>query len=188
MRFSLLIFFLLFAMFSEADTLNISKFIVLDNHTLFTSEIPQLDIIGFKDFKDNKKYRKLKRRVLKVYPFALETKVKLDELNSSLDLIKRKRKQRKYTRKVAKIIKDEYTKSLRKLTIKEGGILIKLIYRETGISTYKILKDYRGWFSAVLWQSFAKIYKHDLRTLYDPKNIEEDILIELILTKEYFKK
>ena len=73
MRFSLLILFLLFAMFSEADTLNISKFIVLDNDTLFTSEIPQLDIIGFKDFKDNKKYRKLKRRVLKVYPFALET-------------------------------------------------------------------------------------------------------------------
>ena len=138
MRFSLLILFLLFAMFSEADTLNISKFIVLDNDTLFTSEIPQLDIIGFKDFKDNKKYRKLKRRVLKVYPFALETKVKLDELNSSLDLIKRKRKQRKYTRKVAKIIKDEYTKSLRKLTIKEGtqnGTKVKL--KGKGFPKYK---------------------------------------------------
>ena len=50
-----------------------------------------------------------------------------------------------------------------------------------------ILKEYRGWFNAFLWQSFAKAYDHDLRTLYDPINIKEDNYIELIIKKEFKK-
>jgi hypothetical protein len=138
-------FFLLLFCFSNtlvycSDTLSISKFIIINDDTIFTSEIPQLDIIDFKNVNDKKNFYKLKRRVIKVYPFALKTKVKIDNINKDLLIISKKRKKKRYTRKVAKLIKDEYTIALKKLTIKEGGILIKLIYRETGISTYDILK------------------------------------------------
>lgn len=185
-------FFLLLFCFSNtlvycSDTLSISKFIIINDDTIFTSEIPQLDIIDFKNVNDRKNFYKLKRRVIKVYPFALKTKVKIDNINKDLLIISKKRKKKRYTRKVAKLIKDEYTIALKKLTIKEGGILIKLIYRETGISTYDILKEYRGWFNAFLWQSFAKAYDHDLRSLYDPINIKEDNYIELIIKKEFKK-
>ena len=179
------LFFLSNNLFCFSDTLTISKFIILNNDTIFISEIPQLDIIDFKNVNDRKKFNKLKRRVIKVYPFALKTKIKIDNINDELSLIGKKRKKKRYTKRVAKLIKEEYTIALKKLTIKEGGILIKLIYRETGISTYDILKEYRGWFNAFLWQSFAKAYGHDLRTLYDPLNIKEDNYIELIIKKEF---
>ena len=148
-------FFLLLFCFSNtlvycSDTLSISKFIIINDDTIFTSEIPQLDIIDFKNVNDKKNFYKLKRRVIKVYPFALKTKVKIDNINKDLLIISKKRKKKRYTRKVAKLIKDEYTIALKKLTIKEGGILIKLIYRETGISTYDILKEYRGWFLSLI--------------------------------------
>ena len=65
--------------------------------------------------------------------------------------------------------------------MKEGRILIKLIYRETGISTYSLLRQYKGWWSATVWQAFAKMYDHNLKTTYDPINIREDMLIDKIL-------
>ena len=79
-----------------------------------------------------------------------------------------KRKKRKHIRSVAKIIKKQYATALKNLSMKEGRILIKLIYRETGISTYRLLREYRGWWSATMWQTFAKMYDHDLKSTFDP--------------------
>ena len=65
--------------------------------------------------------------------------------------------------------------------MKEGGILIKLIYRETGISTYDLLRQYKGWWSATMWQAFARMYDHNLKSIYDPVNVREDMFIDKIL-------
>ena len=148
---------------------------------MFTSDIPQLDIIEFIDNDERKRFYKLKRRVIKVYPYAIETKLKLDSLNNALDTIGKKRKKRKHVRSVAKIVKEQYAKTLKKLSMKEGRILIKLIYRETGISTYNLLREYRGWWNATMWQTFARMYDHDLRSIFDPVNIREDMFIDKII-------
>jgi len=183
MRISLIICCFLFSSFisfSQENT-TISPFVVIDGETIFTAKIPQLDIIEFKDNDERRSFYKLKRRVLKVYPYALETKLKVDSLNHALDSIGKKRKRRKYTRSVAKVVKAQYSTALKNLSMKEGRILIKLIYRETGISTYDLLRQYKGWWSATIWQTFAKMYNHNLKTIYDPINVREDMFIDKIL-------
>tara|TARA_B100001758_G_scaffold234396_1_gene233538 strand:+ start:682 stop:1263 length:582 start_codon:yes stop_codon:yes gene_type:complete len=167
-------------LFSQ-DKVIVSPFITIDGERVFTSDIPQLDIIEFIDNDERKRFYKLKRRVIKVYPYAIETKLKLDSLNNALDAIGKKRKKRKHVRSVAKIIKEQYAKTLKKLSMKEGRILIKLIYRETGISTYDLLREYRGWWNATMWQTFARIYDHDLRSIFDPVNLREDMFIDKII-------
>ena len=102
-------------------------------------------------------------------------------MNFALDSIGKKRKKRKHIRSVAKIIKKQYATALKNLSMKEGRILIKLIYRETGISTYHLLREYRGWWSATMWQTFAKMYDHDLKSTFDPVNNREDMFIDKIL-------
>ena len=169
-----------FSLFSQ-DNIIVSPFVVVDGETVFVSKIPQLDIIDFKDINERKWFYKLKRRVLKVYPYALETKLKVDSLNQSLDSIGKKRKKRKYTRSVAKVVKAQYSTALKNLSMKEGGILIKLIYKETGLSTYDLLRNYKGWWSATMWQTFAKMHNHNLKTVYDPINNREDMFIDRIL-------
>ena len=171
-----------FSLFSQ-DNIIVSPFVVVDGETVFVSKIPQLDIIDFKDINERKWFYKLKRRVLKVYPYALETKLKVDSLNQSLDSIGKKRKKRKYTRSVAKVVKAQYSTALKNLSMKEGGILIKLIYKETGLSTYDLLRNYKGWWSATMWQAFARIYDHNLKTTYDPINIREDMFIDRIISQ-----
>ena len=179
--FLLYCFFFSFIFSFSQENITVSPFIVVDGETIFTSDIPQLDIIEFKDVNERKSFYKLRRRVLKVYPYALETKFKVDSLNYALDSIGKKRKKRKHIRSVARVVKKQYTTALKNLTMKEGRILIKLIYRETGISTYDLLRQYKGWWSATMWQAFARMYDHNLKSIYDPVNVREDMFIDKIL-------
>ena len=103
------------------------------------------------------------------------------KIESELDLLNKRRKKKKYTKRVAKFLKEELGNELKNLTRTEGNILVKLIYRETKISTYKLLKKYRGSVNAFFWQSMARIYDNNLKQEYDPVNNREDMLIEHII-------
>ena len=169
-----------FTTFSQ-DKILVSPYITVDGEKILTSKIPQFDVIDFRSNEERKSFFKLKRRVLKVYPFAIETKQKVDSLNYELNKIGKKRKKRKYIKAVTKLVKKQYTKALKNLTMKEGRILIKLIYRETGISTYDLLKEYRGWWNTTMWQTFARMYDLNLKTSFDPINVREDMFIDKII-------
>ena len=169
-----------FTVFSQ-DKILVSPYITVDGEKILTSKIPQFDVIDFRSNEERKSFFKLKRRVLKVYPFAIETKQKVDSLNYELNKIGKKRKKRKYIKAVTKLVKKQYTKALKNLTMKEGRILIKLIYRETGISTYDLLREYRGWWNTTMWQTFARMYDLNLKTSFDPINVREDMFIDKII-------
>ena len=169
-----------FTTFSQ-DKILVSPYITVDGEKILTSKIPQFDVIDFRSNEERKSFFKLKRRVLKVYPFAIETKQKVDSLNSQLNKIGKKRKKRKHIKAVTKLVKNQYTKALKNLTMKEGRILIKLIYRETGISTYDLLREYRGWWNTTMWQTFARMYDLNLKTSFDPINVREDMFIDKII-------
>ena len=149
--------------------------------TLLYTDIPSVEIISFKDPKERNRYYKLRRRVIKVYPYAIYTKNKLETIESDLNQINRKRKKKKYIKEVTKFLKEELTHELRNLSRKEGNILVKLIYRETSMSSYKILRQYRGRLNAFFWQNISRIYENDLKQEYDPVNNREDMLIEHII-------
>ena len=182
LRFLLInIFFGFYLTTFSQDKLLVSPYITVDGEKILTSKIPQFDVIDFRSNEERKSFFKLKRRVLKVYPFAIETKQKVDSLNYELNKIGKKRKQRKHIKAVTKLVKKQYTKALKNLTMKEGRILIKLIYRETGISTYDLLREYRGWWNTTMWQTFARMYDLNLKTSFDPINVREDMFIDKII-------
>ena len=180
-RFAIFFLFSLFFLSVNAQTINVLDFEVIDQDTIFFSKLPEVEILAFKSKEDKNAYYILKRRVLKVYPYALVAKKKLDEIKLNLENIPKRRKKKQYTKEVTKWVKEEYTDRLKSLTMNEGKILVKLIYRETNTTSYDIVKSYRGSFNALFWQTMAKLWDNNLKTQYDPVNIREDMLIEHIL-------
>ena len=167
-----------------SQDLNISTYDIIDGDTIINSKkFPELDLISFKTNEEKINYYRTKKRIRKVYPIALFAKNKLNEIRSSLDTIPKNRKKRKFKRELGKWVKNEYEPIFRKMSIKEGRILIKLVYRETNYTTYELVKDYRGRFSAFFWQRVIKAYDNDLKMKYDPISNSEDELIESILNE-----
>ena len=177
----ILLLFIVISSVSYSQELILKDYVIEEGDTILLSDIPAIEIITFKDAKERVKYNILKRKVLKVYPYAIYTKNKLEEIEKELSEIKRKRKKKKHTKQVSSFLKEELGEKMKKLTRTEGNILVKLIYRETNISTYKLLKEYRGSVNAFFWQTMAKIYDNNLKQEYDPVNNREDMLIEHII-------
>ena len=190
MRFSFAIVLLFAFCFNSSaqDKVLIVNFSIIDGDTIFISNIPKVDILEFKYKDEQNQYRILKRRVLKVYPYAILAKEKLNTIQNGLDSIPKKRHKKRYTKQMLKWVKEEYSDRLKNLSMKEGKILVKLIYRETNLTSYEIVKSYRGRFNAFFWQTMAKLWENNLKTEYDPLNIKEDKLIEHILLQNQLIK
>jgi hypothetical protein len=128
---------------------------------------------------DLRKYDRLIYNIKKVYPYALVVRRKLDEVNSRLGSLESDKKRREYIKEFEKNIFGEYEDDIRQMTISQGRLLIKLIDRETQNTSYNLIRDYRGKFSAAFWQGIAKIFGTNLKEEYDPYG--EDALIEIII-------
>ncbi|MEC9209984.1 MAG: DUF4294 domain-containing protein [Bacteroidota bacterium] len=180
-RFVVLFLFSLLFISLNAQKINVIDFEVVDDDTIFFSDLPEVEILEFKTQEDRNTYFRLKKRVFKVYPYAVVAKSKLDDIKSALDTIPKRRKKKRYTKEVTKWVKEEYTDKLKNLSMNDGKVLVKLIYRETNTTSYEIVRSYRGRFNAFFWQTMAKLWDNNLKTEYDPVNIREDMLIEHIL-------
>ena len=177
-----LLVFLGFGLFVKAQVKpTIKEFIIVDEDTIIISKLPEVEILAFKDYDEKLRYYILKRKVLKVYPYALKAKKRLVAIQVGLDSLPKRRHKKRYTKEVANWVKEEYTEQLKNLTMSEGRILVKLIYRETQITSYELVKSYRGRFNAFFWQTLAKFYDNDLKARYYPINNREDMLIEHII-------
>ena len=179
---AILIFLVLpFYALAQQDTFLIKEMYYDKKDTLVLSKIDEVQILHFKNKEDQRYFKRLQYKTLKVYPYAKLASSKLDSVLADLDSIPKRRKKKAYIKAVEKWAKEELAEDLKKLSRWEGRILSKLIYRETNISTYEIIKDLRGGFQAFFWQSLARLYDNNLKTPYQPKNVEEDKWIEYIL-------
>jgi len=124
-------------------------------------------------------YSSLEFKVKKVYPIAKTAALKLKEYNSIYLSFNKESERKAYVKKIEKDLFAEYETEIRTMTVSQGRILIKLIDRETGQSSYEIIKEFKGGFSAFLWQSVARIFGHNLKSEYDAAN--EDSMIEYIV-------
>lgn len=134
--------------------------------------------------KVNRLYRdrsRLERMIAKVYPIAKEANATLKVMERKLLSINSKKKQKEYIKSVEKEIKKKYTPVLMKMTTTEGLILLKLIDRETGDTSYELVKELRGGFSAFFWQGVARLFSVNLKSQYDAEG--EDQLIEYYIQK-----
>ena len=141
--------------------------------------------LEFDDKKDRLRYYILRRKTLKVYPYAKLAAERLVELNDSLEHIKKRRHQKRYTKKVQKYIEGEFSEELKKLTRTEGQILVKMIHRQTGTTAFDLVKDLRSGWRAFWYQTTAKAFKIDLKKEFHPELEHEDYLIEDILQRAF---
>ena len=123
-------------------------------------------------------YRRLVRDVKKALPYAKRVSATLMETYEYLETLPTEREKRKHIKQMEKDLLKEYTPQLKKLTLNQGKLLIKLIGRETGSSSYGLIDAYLGRFSAGFWNTMAGAFGASLKTDYDPEG--KDALIERV--------
>jgi hypothetical protein len=156
--------------------------LILDGDTLLLSSIEEVYIFPARRFSSNweyRRYRRLIRNVKKAYPYAVLAKKKFDEITVHFETLHSEKAKRVYVKQVEKELMDEFEDELKGLTITQGRILIKLIDREIGDTSYDILKELKGTFTAFFWQTIARIFGSNLKSEFDP--LGEDRLINEIV-------
>ena len=116
--------------------------------------------------KDN--YAKLVRYVKKALHYAKLAAFRLQMMEDNLNLLTTEKARKKYIKESEKAVKKQFMDDLKNFYVEEGKILLKLIHRETGKTTWDILKNYRGTFETLFWQAMAKTYDANMKVTYDP--------------------
>ena len=161
----------------DIDSTNMPIFLLRE---VLVVERPELQT-----WEERKAYYILRRRTKKVYPYAVLAGKRLAQLDERLKRLPSKRKKKKYIRMVQRYIEDEFSPTLKKFTQSEGRILIKLIYRQTGISTYDIIKKYKSGWSAFWSNATASAFNLRLKAEYNPFQNSDDLKIEGILVEAF---
>lgn len=134
-----------------------------------------------------KEFQLLQNRVYKVYPYAKIAAERLTVLNKNMDKMKTNREKRKYFKIVQDYLENEFTDQLKKLSRKQGQILVKLIHRQTGFTTFELIKDYKSGWKAFWSNNTARLFDINLKTKYAPYEVNEDFLIETILDRAFVR-
>jgi len=155
---------------------------MIDGDTIPVIMLPEVKVLSFRPYKSKREARKITRlikNVKRVYPYAKLAGIKLNEYEGILEGVDDKKKRRKIMKQAEDELDAEFGDDLRDLTFTQGKILIKLVYRETGESSYDLVAELRGKFRAFFWQTFARIFGFNLKDGYDPEG--EDAEIEFIV-------
>ncbi len=166
------------------------QMIIFEGDSIFQKYIPLDEVyifgkLDFSNYDEKLRYYILRRKTIKVYPYAKLASERLVELNDSLTKIKSNRKRKKYTRHIQKYIEDEFSEELKKLTRTEGQILVKLIYRQTGSTAFNLVRELRSGWRAFWYNTTAKLFKISIKEEYHPESVHEDYLIEDILQRAF---
>jgi hypothetical protein len=194
MRFRFLLFFILA--------------FILGNHSIFAQEDKrddylkqqtdsilgdpiELDVVYINrnqyklDEAAKKRFLILQRRVYKVYPYAKTASERLVMLNKGMDALNSNREKRRYFKIVENYLNNEFETQLKNLSRKDGQILVKLIFRQTGKSTFELIKELKSGWKAFWSNNAASLFDINLKTKYAPIEVNEDYLIETILVRAF---
>lgn len=166
----------------KEDTFYVTKTVIIDGDTIPNVAIEEVVVfpqLVFKNRWQSRRYRKLIRDVTRAYPYAKYARLRLDEMEAEFQKLETEKERKKYIKRVEDELMDEFGEELKKLTITQGRILLKLIDRETGDTSYELLKELRGTLSAIFWQAIARLFGSDLKSQYDPYG--SDVLVERVV-------
>ncbi len=169
---------------------SIKQIIIFENDTIVNDAI-QLDEVmimpklEFDNKNDYRSYIILQRKTRKVWPFAVLASKRLDSLKSRLEKIDSKSKKRRYTKMVQEYMEGKFKERLKKLTHTEGQILVKLMHRQIGMTTFELLKDLKSGWNAFWYQTTAKLFEISLKEEYQPAKNKRDFIIEDILRRSF---
>lgn len=189
-------FFLFFLFFSNSviaqviqkDTIKMGYLIPEEMDTIFNDTIRLDEIVinkGKYDIDSRKQFEILRNRVYRTYPYAKLASERLTSLNKGMASLKTNKEKKKYFKIIEDYLSNEFEANLKKLSRKQGQILIKLINRQTGITTYELVKNLKSGWSAFWSNSTARMFDLNLKTEYLPYQVNEDYLIESILVRAF---
>ncbi len=166
-----------------ADSINlVLQHRIVDHDTLPHINLQEVAVIPpyrFKNKRQKRRYGKLARNIKKVLPYARSAGSKVNAINQHLSTLTSEKEKKAYLKQAEKDLFDEFEAPLRKLTFSQGRLLIKLINRETGDTTYELIKQYKGGVTAFFWQGVARLFGSNLKSEYHKEG--DDQMIEHII-------
>jgi hypothetical protein len=171
-------FFLTTGAFAQAPDRIVVIARIIDADTLITMPLPEYRVSAKLPRKLRAQYRshsKLVYHVKKVYPYARLAGIKLMEYEEILKAAENDKERRRIMKLAEDELRAEFEDDLKKLNFKQGVILIKLVDRETGNTSYQLVQELRGKFTAFFWQAFARLFGYNLKIEYDPLGEDKEI-------------
>ncbi len=153
--------------------------IVEGKDTIPSFYLENVEVVTNAIFKTKKQYEqwtRVKHNVKKVYPYAILASAKLKQYDLVLAKIQDEKLRKTYIKLCEKDLRKEFEDDLKNFSVSQGRVLMKLINRETGKTTYEIVKEMRGNFQANMWQALARLFGNNMKDNYDPST--EDLMIE----------
>ena len=161
----------------------------LENDESILNDTIQLpEVLIYKEKMDpdaRKQFLLLQSRVFKTYPYAKLASERLTILNKGMANLKTNKEKKRYFKIVESYLSEEFEAKLKKLSRKQGQILVKLIHRQTGTTTYELVKNLKSGWKAFWSNTAASMFDINLKTKYAPFDVNEDYLIETILVRAF---
>ena len=193
-KYSLFVFLLLFSFYSRAqntDTAKHKSFYFVNYNVINGDTVPYITLkettisanrkAGSKKYQ--REYDKTMRNVIKTYPYAKIAGDLIKEFDSQMAKLDNDLQKKYYLKSAEEKLKKEFEGELKKMTVSQGKVLIKLIDRETGNTSYELIQELKGNFSAFMWQGLARIFGENLKDDFDPQG-EDAIIEEIVLMIE----
>ena len=155
--------------------------VVVGNDSFPTCTLQEVVVVSkrvFKDQADQYRYNRLRDNIVTVYPYAKEAGTIFSEINDQLSQIDKKKERKRFVKQKEKELDMLYENSLRNLTVTQGDLLVKLIARETGLTVYELISEFKNPFSAFYWNKLSAFYGYSLKQQYDPQEQRD---IEMIV-------
>lgn len=193
-RLLLFIFFFILQNITGQNNTEIDEnYIQIKGDTIIKGSIQLKEVVllpkaPYKNSDEIRNYLILKRKVLKVYPYAVLASQRLDSLNKRLNRLDTRYKKKRYTKQIQKYLENEFTEELKKLKQSEGRVLIKLVDRQIGISAYEIVKELRNGIKAFFYNITASFFNLNLKERFNPEKNFEDYYIEDIIQRSINNK
>lgn len=164
------------------DTIHVGACIEANGDTIPCSWLDPVYVKAKLRGKYKKQYAewtRLRNAVYVTYPYAREASKVMNQINSQLDGVSDKKQRKAIINSREEDLKTKFADKLTQLSVYQGKVLMKLIYRETGDNCYEIIQEYKGKFNASFWQTLALVFGSNLRQNYDPYG--SDKAMELIV-------
>jgi hypothetical protein len=121
-----------------------------------------------------KAWTRLRNAIYVTYPYARRAGAIMNDINAHIANMADDDKK-KYIKSREKELKKEFATPLSDLSVYQGKVLMKLINRQTGNNCYDIIKEYKGGFTARVWQTVAFVFGSNLKQPYNPNGDEREM-------------
>ena len=160
------------------DTIKVYAYITPEGDTIPGSVLPPVEVYAKLTGKWKRywaEWTRLRNAVYVTYPYAIAASRVMNDINARLENVTDRKQRRAIIKSREKELKKDFADKLTQLSVYQGKVLMKLIYRQTGNNCYEIIQEYKGGFNAAFWQTIAVVFGSNLKQNYDPYGKDLDM-------------